>query len=197
MEKKAEILDSEENVKRNFAEFLLHASNLMKKTQVDLPDVKLTWSTYKEISKEACQADDMPSLLRALHQGPYAYRGLSHTLTLFCGEEGEKLVAEYEEKLKDQLSSRVHEFPTRRNGKRFKVKVDRELNQDNELDFRITVAKLFKCSHKDFLLEDIRVGCTELTYIIPSEIANHLEMCIDVSVEDFKNAQILQLAVDG
>ena len=49
------------------------------------------------------------------------------------------------------------------------MKVERGLNHANELDFRNTLAKLFKC--KDFILEDIRTGCTELTYIIPSEVA--------------------------
>lgn len=198
MGEKAMILDSEENAKREFGGFLCRASELMEKTNVHLPNVKLTWSAYEEdMSAEACQAGDIPSFLRALrgNQGPYAYRNLSALLTLFCGKEGEKLVAEYEKKLKRRLHSRV--IPTQRNGKRFKVKVDRDLNQANELDFRNTLAKLFKCTPKDFLLEDIRTGCTELTYIIPSEVADSIQAHIGVCSEDFKNAKVVQLTLEG
>ena len=198
MGKKAEVLDFEEDAKREFGGFLCRASELMEKTKVHLPNVKLTWSAYEDdMNEDACQATDIPSFLRALrgNQGPYAYRNLSALLKLFCGEEGEKLVAEYEKKLKRQLRSRV--IPTQRNGKRFKVKVDRELNHTNELDFRNTLAKLFKCKPKDFILEDIRTGCTVLTYIIPSEVADSLQAHISVCVEDFKNAKVIQLTLEG
>ena len=199
MGKKAEILDSEENATREFAEFLRCASDLMEKKKVKLCKVKLTWKAYRkgEISEEASKASDITSFLAALSgsQGPYAYRNLSALLISFCGKKGKKLVAEYETKLKIQLYPRV--VPTQQDGKRFIVKVDGKLDWTDELDFRITLAKLFKCTPKDFILEDIRTGCTELIYIIPSEVADNILVCIGASVEDFRNPKILKLTMEG
>lgn len=196
--KQAAMQDSEQNARRKFARFLLRASQLMEKEKVDLLSLKLTWKGYKgNISKEARRARDIKSFLMAISesQGPYAYRDLSDLLTLFCEEGSKTLLAEYEGELKQLLKDRV--TPIRQNGMKFKVKVDRELTEANESDFRITVARLFECTPEDFLLEDIRSGCTELTYIIPSKLAESLQTRIAVSVEDFKNAKILQLTLEG
>ena len=195
----AEILDSEENITREFAEFSRRASDLMEEMEVQLPKVKLTWKVYKngEMSEEASKASDITSFLAALSgsHGPYAYRNLSALLVSFCDEKGKELVAEYEQKLKLHLYPRV--IPTQQDGKRFIVKVDGKLDRTNELNFRITLGKLFKCSPKDFILEDIRPGSTKLTYIIPAEVAESVQACIGVCEEDFKNAKILQLTLEG
>ena len=170
----------------------------MEKTRVDLQKVKLTWKGIKgKMSDDADRAGDINSFLTAISesQGPYAYRDLSELLTLFCEEGSKEIVAEYEEELKQLLDDRVTSI--RENGMRFKVKVDRELTNINELDFRITLAKLFECTTEEFLLEDIRSGCTELTYIISSKFGESLQTHIAVSVEGFKNAKILQLTLEG
>ena len=196
--KQAAIQDSEENARKKFARFLLSASQLMEKEQVDLPSLKLTWKGYKgKISEEVCQAGDIKSFLMAISesQGPYAYGYLSDLLALFCEEGSKKLLAEYEKELKQLLDDRV--TPIRVNGMKFKVKVDRKVSDINESDFRNTLARLFKCTTEDFLLEDIRSGCTELTYIISSKFGESLQIHIAVCVEDFKNAKILQLALEG
>ena len=198
MGKKAEIRHFEEKAKREFGDFLHHTCELMMKMKVDLPRVKVIYSGYEgEMSEEVYRATDIPSFLLALHrkQGPYAYEKLSALLISFCGEEGKKLVAEYEENLKSQLRPRV--IPTQRKGKRFIVKVDGELTHTNELDFRNTLAKLFKCTPNDFLLEDIRTGCVEFIYIVPSEVAGNIQACISVCVNDFKKAKILLLTLEG
>ena len=198
MGKRAEIRGFEKKAKMEFGDFLRHATELMIKMKVDLPTVKVTCSGYEEeMSDEACRATDIPSFLLALRGcvGPYAYESISGLLISFCGEEGEKLVAEYEEKLECQLRPRV--IPTQRNGKRFLVEVDGRLDQTKELDFRNTLAKLFKCLPKDFILEDIRPGSTILTYIIPAEVAESIQACIAVNVEEFKNAKMLQLTLEG
>ena len=120
------------------------------------PKVKLAWQGFdNEMSDEARQARDIPSFLLAAlreNQGPYAYWYLSRLLILLCGEEGEKIVAVYEEKLKCLLHPRV--IPTQRNGK-FIVEVYGRLEETKEVNFRNTLAKLFKCSPRDFILEDI------------------------------------------
>ena len=190
--------DSEENARKKFARFLLHASQLMEKEQVDLDSLKLTWKGYKgKISEEVRQAGNIKSFLMAISesQGPYAYGYLSDLLALFCKEGSKKLLAEYEGELKQLLNDRV--TPIRVNGMKFKVKVDRELTEINESDFRNTLARLFKCTTEEFLLEDIRSGCTELMYIISSKFGESLETRIAVSAENFKNSRILQLTLEG
>ena len=196
--KKAAIQDSEESARRKFAGFLLRASDLMKRRRVDLQRVKLTWKGMKrKMSEDADRAGDINSFLMAISesQGPYAYRDLSELLTLLCKEGSKKIVAEYEKELKQLLDYRVTSIQV--NGMRFKVKVDSELSETNEMDFRITLAKLFKCTTEDFVLEDIRWGCTELTYVISSKFGESLQSHIAVSAEGFKNAKILQLTLEG
>ena len=174
------------------------AMQLMEKEQVYLPDLKLTWIGYKgKISEEAHQAGDIKSFLMAISesQGPYAYGYLSDLLALFYEEGSKKLLAEYEEELKQLLGNRV--TPIRVNGMKFKVKVDRERADINESDFRNTLARLFKCTTEEFLLEHIRSGCTELTYIISSKFGESLQTHTVASVEDFKNARILWLTLEG
>ena len=198
MGKKAKIRHFEKKAKKEYGDFLHHATELMMKMDVHLPTVKVTCSGYEEeMSEEACRATDIPSFLFALrrNQGPYAYEIVSGLLLSFCHEEGEKLVAEYEEKLECQLRPRV--IPTQRNGKKFIVEVDGKLNQIKELDFRNTLAKLFKCSPEDFILEDIRPGSTKLTYIISAEVAESVQSLVAVSVEELKTAKILHLTLEG
>lgn len=146
--------------------------------------------------EEADNANDITSFLRAIFRsgshGPYAYSALSSLLNHFCGKEGEELVTEYEKKLKSHLTRRVE-----KSGEEFTVKVDGELDEKKEPNFRNTLAKLFNCEPEDFLLVDIRTGCTELVYIISTEIADNIKACIGVCVEDFKNAKILQLTLEG
>ena len=170
----------------------------MEKKRVALSDVKLTWSGFEnDMSREACEAKDIPSFLVAVrgNQGPYAYDKIAGLLTEFCDKEGNELVAEYEKKLKRQLRPRV--MPVRQTGKRFRVKVDRELRQERDteiLDFRSTLAALFECTAVNFLLEDVRDGCIQLTYIIPSTLAEKLrESNLRVRHREFKQAKILEL----
>lgn len=196
---KTRIFNYEKIASNEFAKFSCDASNLMEKKKIKLSKVKLYWSASEgQMCEEADKAHDITFFLWAIFrsgsQGPYAYTDLSSLLSYFCGKEGEELVTEYERKLKHQLDRRVEQ-----NGKEFIVKVDGELDEKKELNFRSTLAKLFNCEPEDFLLVDIRTGCTELVYIISAEIADSIQSCIllGVCVEDLKNAQILQLTLEG
>ena len=197
--RRAEIQQSEKAVKIEYGEFLCHAARLMEKKHVCLPDVKVTWSGYdSEMSPDACEAKDIRSFLMAVrgNQGPYAYENIAALLILFCKKEGKKLVAEYEAKLKSQLHPRV--MPVKRKGKQFEVKIDRELGHESKsaaLDFRNTLATLFECRATDFLLEDIRDGCIELIYVVPSELADNLQRYCNSHVRQrkFREAKIMEI----
>ena len=157
MGKKAVLRHLEDTANTKFGELAIRANNLMEKMRVDLRKVKLAWQGFDtEMSDEAHQANDIPSFLLAAFrekQGPDAYWHLRSLLIEFCGEEGEKLVAEYEEKLKGLLRRRM--IPTQQNGKKFIVEVDGKLDLKKEVNFLNTLAELFKCSPRDFILEDI------------------------------------------
>ena len=195
--KKAEIMKSEKDARIEYGQFVFRACKLMEEKQVYLPDVKLTWSGYdSEMSDEACQAKDIKTFLMAIreNQGPYAYENISGLLTLFCDHEGEELVAEYEKKLKGKLLKRVS--PVKRVGKRFKVKIDKELNRENIFNFRNTLATLFDCEATEFILEDIRDGCIELTYIIPVKLAAHIRKQEKFIHDRFKDLHITTLWIE-
>lgn len=194
--KRAEIRKSEKAAKIEYGQFLYRTSKLLERKKVDLCDIKVTWSGYdSEMSRDACEARDIPSFLTAIrnNQGPYAYENISGLLILFCDKEGEELVMEYEKKLVKHLHPRVK--PVERKGKRFKVKIDKELSRENELDFQNTLATLFECRADEFILEDVRDGCIELTYVIPAEWAGKLKRYCGLQEkwEEFKNAKILEL----
>ena len=197
--RQAKIQESEESIRTEYSSFFCHVGDLMEETQVDLPRVKLTWAGYKGgISEKAENAGDIKSFLMAISesQGPYAYRGLIHLLKRFC-KDSEELVAKYEKELKDLLLGYKRVILPRQDCMQFKVKVDGQLSESNESDFRITLNKLFGGEAEDFLLEDIRSGCTELTYIISSIFAENLRAHIVVSEEGLRNAKILQLTLEG
>ena len=112
----------------------------------------MTWAVYKgEISEKAYHAGDKRPFLIAISgsQGPYAYRGLIHLLKQFCNDS-EELVAEYEEKIKHLLVKRKRVILPRQDCTQFKVKIDGQLSESNESDFRITLIKLFGGEAEDF-----------------------------------------------
>lgn len=157
-----------------------------------LTDIKLTWSGYdKHISREACMTKDIPSFLIAIceTQGPYKYDRIGGLLILFCEKEGEKLVTDYEARLKVTLHPRVS--PVHQQGKRFKVKIDKDLSKDDILDFRNTLAKLLECEADELLLEGIHKNCVELTYVIPIELAKKIENTnFETCHNDFESVKI-------
>ena len=196
--KRAALRKSERAIKIEYGRFLCSASKLMEEKKVKLADVKVTWSGYdSEMSCEACEAKDISSFLMAIRrsQGPYTYENIADLLKLLCNDEGEKLVAEYDEKLKRKLSERVQ--PVSQTGKKFKVKIDKELSREGIVDFRITLATLFKCKTEEFILEDIHEGCIELIYVIPSDIAEKIQKCVvSKEEEDFSRENILELWIE-
>ena len=190
-------MKSEKDARIEYGRFIFRACKLMEEKQVYLPDVKLTWSAYdSEMSDEACQAKDIKTFLMAIreNQGPYAYENISGLLTLFCNHEGEELVAEYEKKLKGKLLKRVS--PVKRVGKRFKVKIDKELSRENIFNFINTLAKLFDCEPTEFILEDIRDRCIELTYIISAELAEHIQIQERLLHDKFKDLHITTIWIE-
>ena len=196
--KRATLRKSERAIKIEYGRFLCSASKLMEEKKVKLADVKVTWSGYdSEMSREACEAKDISSFLMAIRrsQGPYTYENIADLLKLLCNDEGEKLASEYEEKLKSKLRERVQ--PVCQTGKKFKVKIDKELSREDILDFRITLATLFNCKPEEFILEDVHEGCTELIYVIPSDIAEEIQKCIESKEEeDFRHDNIVELWIE-
>lgn len=192
-------MQSEKAAKIEYGRFIYRAGRLMEEQQVFLLDVKLTWSGYdSEMSRDAREAKDIRSFLVAIrgNQGPYSYEKISALLILFCGKEGEELVDEYQKKLKYNLRPRV--MPIKRKGKRFRVKIDRELEQRSVsagLDFRNTLATLFKCQANDFVLEDVHDGCIEFIYIVSYELAENLPThCnLHANQREFKEHKILEI----
>ena len=186
------MLAYEEDAKRHYGNFLLDATELLENKNVKLERIKLLWlCNGGEMSSEANKAESIISFLIAIcgTQGPYNYGNLLSLLNKLCGDEGKVLVANYEEVLTCKLNPRL--IPV---GKKFQVKIDTKLIKDVILYFHKTLAKLFKCEPKEFILRDVSDGCIELIYIISSDIAE--KIVHNIQDEDFEHAKIVEIWIE-
>ena len=106
-------------------------------------------------------------------QSPYNYSNVAFLVKAFGGKEGTKLITEYERKLKPIFEKGMKSVKVPGKTKQFqmKINVNQQWKEQEAVEFRNTLAKLFKRQPQEFLLKYVRNGCIELTFLIPAGIA--------------------------
>jgi len=119
----------------------------------------------------------------------------------FGGKEEAKLITEYERKLKPIFEKGMKSVKVPGKTKQFqmKINVNQQWKEQEAVEFRNTLAKLFKHQPQEFLLKSVMDGCIELTFLIPAGIAT---LIISASATgrlttDLKKLDIVALKVDG
>ena len=135
---------------------------------------------------------------------------LDYTLTAALaeelgGEEGKKLVSEYEAKLKPHLEKRVAVFQpdyltTPYGFKELQVKLDWELaktDYERVIRFRITLSRLLCTQPSCFILKGLREGCVLLTWLVPEHLCPAMVDSAKANFDLLASQAILAITVMG
>lgn len=135
---------------------------------------------------------------------------LDYTLTAALaeelgGEEGKKLVSEYEDKLKPHLEKRVAVFQpdyltTPYGFKELQVKLDWEMaktDYERVIRFRITLSRLLHTQPSCFILKGLREGCVLLTWLVPEHLCPAMVDAAKANFNHLAAQAILAISVMG
>ena len=166
----------DKQIRQEYTCFMREAKSLLQRTQVSLDDLLFALSNVEEsVPNDVRLASNLHSFMQALSatQSPYNYSNVAFLVKEFGGKEGTKLLTKYERKLKPILKKRMTLVNVPGKTKQFQVKVNvnQQWKEQEAVDFRNTLAKLFKRQPQEFLLKYVRNGCIELTFLIPAGIA--------------------------
>lgn len=198
------LMDATDKITTAYAKFVLKTKQLVEK-QSSLKDVILFFSQKYSPNvpgsvsfpgiEEIKQSTSFHTLMEKL--GPYMswfeYGPLAVLCQTFCGKEGDILVTEYEQELREYLKNCVHECPLisqdhpPQDYSMFSVKLAWDWDKTNYMrvkSFKRTLSSILKSSPQSFFLKEIRMGCVLLTWLAPTKICNQLER---IAVE-FPNA---------
>jgi len=194
----------DKQIRQEYTCFLLEAKSLLQRTQVSLDDLLFALSNVEEsVPSDVRLASNLHSFMQALSatQSPYNYSNVAFLVKAFGGKEGTKLITEYERKLKPIFEKGMKSVKVPGKTKQFQVKinVNQQWKEQEAVEFRNTLAKLFKRQPQEFLLKSVMDGCIELTFLIPAGIAT---LIISASATgrlttDLKKLDIVALKVDG
>ena len=157
----------------------------------------------EKLNHDAVQSKTIPDFVRIVsHDGQLPslhYQSLANLVIHFLPIDGKKLIKDYEKKIKQCLKSQVS-----RGVQQLKVKVnfsyDKYLkgHDDEVLDLKITLGKLFKFPPEEVVLLSVKEGSIELTYLVPSWIATNIKAWNFKEESDvLQQASIESISIEG
>lgn len=182
-----------------YGSFLIALSKKLKKKNLD--ELKTVWSHIcKEgLNNAAMNSNTVEEFIRiASHDGELpalCYQALSDLTISLLKTGGERLISEYERKIKQCLKSQVCQGV-----KQVKVKVDKHLTNETSIqDITNTLAKVFKFTSKEIVLLSVKKGCIELTYLVSTLIGAVLKEWKSVyeDSETLDRANIELISLEG
>ena len=196
----------DEEVHREYANFMTELLNLFTKLQVSKDDVFFTFYSLEDhsaVTKEMRLAANLQSFMVALTSSQSWYN-FDTTATLaytFGGDEGRKLVELYEQKLKVHLLKRITcKSPKDIKTEAIEVKFDEKKEQFTEekvIKFRNTLAKCLKLEPEDFVFLSVESGCVKLTFLFPSQHIPHVKHNISSGTDDLIQCNVLSVIIKG
>ena len=192
----------DKQIRQEYACFVGEAKSLLQRTKVSLDDLLLALSNVEEsVPNDVRLASNLNSFMQALSatQSPYNYSNVAFLVKAFGGKEGTKLVTKYERKLKPILKKGMTLVSVPGKTKHFQVKVNvnQQWKEQEAVDFRNTLAKLFKCDPQEFFLKSIMGGCIELTYVIPAGVGTLINSATGRLTTELRKLDIVALRLDG
>ena len=193
----------DEEAQRNYAIFAIEVTKLLRQQNTDVDDLILAWSYLyvdknNEIPPTICEANNITSFIQALrqHQTWFSYGGLKFLAAHFGGEEGKKLVASYEGRLKDNVKQRVKAQKVPKKASKLVLKFDwKKYSKQDIVNFRSMLARVLKRDVREFVLKTVRQGCVELVYIIPSDLCESIRsLSGTVDLEEYK---VMAVTING
>jgi len=192
----------DKQIRQEYASFVREAKSLLQCTQTSLDDLLFTLSNVEEsVPNDLRLASNLHTFMQALSaiQSPYNYSSVAFLVKEFGKEEGKKLVTKYERKLKPILEKRMTMVSVRGKTKQFKVKINWNQNwkEQDVVDLRNTLAKLFKRQPQEFFLKSIMDGCIELIFLIPADVGTLINSATGCLTTELRKLGIIALELDG
>ena len=193
----------DEEALTNYAIFAIEVTKLLRQQKIDVDDLILAWSYLyidknTEVPRAICEANNITSFIQALrqHQTWFNYGGLKFLAAHFGGEEGKKLVASYEGRLKDNVKQRVKAQKVPKKASKLVVKLDwKKYTKQDIVNFRNMLARVLKRDAHEFVLKTVRQGCVELVYIIPSDLCESIKSLS--GTVDLEEYEVMAVTVNG
>ena len=192
----------DKQIRQEYAGFVREAKSLLQRTQISVDDLLFALSNVEEsLPNDLRLASNLHTFMQALSaiQSPYNYSNVAFLVKEFGGEEGKKLVAKYERKLKPILKKRMTLVSVRGKTKQLQVKVNwrQSWEEQDVVDLRNTLAKLFKREPQEFFLKSVKDGCIELTFLIPAGIGSLISSATGSVTTELRDLDVIALKLDG
>ena len=189
----------DEEAKTNYAIFAIELTKLLRQQNTDVDDLILAWSYLldknTEVPRAVCEANSVTSFIQALrqHQTWFNYEGLKFLATHFGGEEGERLVASYEGRLKVNVKRRVKPQKVPKKASRLVVKFN--WKKYSKQDIVNMLARVLKRNAHEFVLKTVREGCVEVVYIVPSDLCESIRSL--KGTVDLEEYEVMAVTING
>ena len=196
----------DEEVQRDYANYMTELLKLFTKLQVSKDDILYSFSMlegHAAVSSEMRAATNLQSFMLAMSSSQSWYNfGTTATLAVMFGEsEGKKLVGSYEQKLKVHLLKRITSNPPKAiDTDRIEVKVDERKEQftaERITKFRNTLAEYLKLEPEDFIFVSVEEGCVKLIFLFPSKHTPHIKHKIASGNDNLIQCNVLSVIIRG
>lgn len=209
------LVESTQKITSAYSTFTVKVANLLLQTDVN---TILLWLSCKlSMNSSGCLSIPQNSPIFQAKSVHEVFRELQsftswfdYTLTASLaeelgGEEGKKLVYEYEEKLKPHLEKRVaifhpdyHSTPV--GFKELKVKLDWDLvktSYNKVIQFRFTLSRILDTQPSSFILKGLREGCILLTWLVPEHLCQGMVESAKSNQDWMKVHAVLAISIMG
>ena len=194
----------DEEVRHEYAKFMRDLSKLFTEMSVPTDDILLSISCLDDdqvISENVRSSTNMSSLMRALSktQSWYNFGMAAHLACMHGDSDGERLVEEYEKKLKKHLLKRI-ELPVAQKAERMVIKFNEKREKFTEekiIKFRRTVSRVLILEMKQFMFVSVEDGCIQLTFLFPSTIIPYVEQAMNTINDYLKEWKVISIRVKG
>ena len=194
----------DDDVRYEYAKFMNDLLKLFVKMSIPTDDVLLSFSCLEDdqiISTDMRGSTNIKSFMRALSKTQSWYNfGTTARLACMHGEsEGERLVEEYEEKLKVHLLKRI-KIPVAHKAERIVIKFNEKREKFTEekiMKFRHTVSRVLTLEPREFIFVSVEDGCVQLTFLFPSIIVPHVKQALGTISDDLTDWKVISIRVKG
>jgi len=201
---KCAVDELDEEVRHEYAKFMRDLLQLFTKMSVPTDDVLLSFSCLEDdqnISIDMRSSSNMKSFMQALSKTQSWYNfGTTARLACMHGEsEGERLVEEYEKKLKVHLLKRI-KLPAAHKAERIVIKFNEKREKFTEekiIKFRRIVSRVLTLETKEFVFVSVEDGCVQLTFLFPSAIVRQAKQAMDTISDDLKEWKVISIRIKG
>ena len=221
---RCKVVRDSQNITMKFASLVLGVYRLLVRLQVPIEEIRMVlryFGCFKNMHKsenvpmfnsssDIAKTQDLASLIECLHNYSswFNYGLIKFVATKFGEDEGEKLVADYEEELtkyyENLIAYACPEFSLTKGVppgyEHLVVKVDWDYQSCKVQDvalFQASISSILGLEPEVFQLRSIEEGCVLFTWAIPSVVVQHVLLQAQQSKNALQERAVLFVCVAG